>query len=65
MSVWVESVQGGQGHVGVGGVSPRWIGSCRCGWSQSEVGRVMCRCWWGQSKVGRVMSVWEGSGQGG
>ena len=44
----------------MGGVSPRWVGSCQCGWGQSKVGRVMvgsvqggsCQCGWGQSKVG-------------
>ena len=48
MSVWVGSVQGGWGQSKVGGVSPRWVGSCG----------------WGQSKVDRVMLVWVGSVQG-
>ena len=34
-------LEGGYDHVGVGGLNPRWVVSCQCGWAEYKVGRVM------------------------
>ena len=57
-----------KGHVDVGGLNPRWVGSCQCGWTQYKVGIESCQlnprwvescqCGWTQSYVGRIMSMW-------
>ena len=43
-------IQGGEGHVGVGRLNLKWVGSCWCGWAHSKMG----------VGVGGLILRWEG-----